>query len=255
MMKLLLCLLLATVQLLPPIVESGRSEGEARSQCIAACLKDFKARVSPQLKWQTGPASRTSSIASAAAAEEAAARGRENPDTDAEAVANCSSCTRACNWFDTKSFPRNSTSCGAFCQLKSDSVNRAFLRCSVRTGFLPIELSPTGQQWGKCRALLRPSAGAAKVFGSRGKPPPPPAARSRATESPSFSSPTPATVRTPAHASCRWQRADAIACRARGSPCARQGDDRDCQGGLRPLRCCQSECGFSVCSPANISLE
>uniref|UniRef100_A0A1I8I0A3 Saposin B-type domain-containing protein n=1 Tax=Macrostomum lignano TaxID=282301 RepID=A0A1I8I0A3_9PLAT len=49
MMKLLLCLLLATVQLLPPIVESGRSEGEARSQCIAACLKDFKARVSPQL--------------------------------------------------------------------------------------------------------------------------------------------------------------------------------------------------------------
>uniref|UniRef100_A0A1I8FDD2 WSC domain-containing protein n=1 Tax=Macrostomum lignano TaxID=282301 RepID=A0A1I8FDD2_9PLAT len=156
-------------------------------------------------------------------------------------------CTRACNWFDTKSFPRNSTSCGAFCQLKSDSVNRAFLRCSVRTGFLPIELSPTGQQWGKCRALLRsgilldaaqesPQQEPPRCSAAAASPAPPPAARSRATESPQLF------VTNPGNCPHLRPRQLPVAtpptpspCRARGSPCARQGDDRDCQGGLRPL--------------------
>uniref|UniRef100_A0A1I8JPI2 Conopeptide n=1 Tax=Macrostomum lignano TaxID=282301 RepID=A0A1I8JPI2_9PLAT len=94
MMKLLLCLLLATVQLLPPIVESGRSEGEARSQCIAACLKDFKARkedkVSPQLSGKL--AQHPHLINSEWRRRRRRRRRRESgkSDTDAEAVANCS---------------------------------------------------------------------------------------------------------------------------------------------------------------------
>ncbi|PAA82358.1 hypothetical protein BOX15_Mlig026587g3 [Macrostomum lignano] len=215
MMKLLLCLLLATVQLLPPIVESGRSEGEARSQCIAACLKDFKARVSPQL---SGKLAQHPHLINSECGGGGGGGGERSgkSDTDAEAVANCSSCTRACNWFDTKSFPRNSTSCGAFCQALSRSRQGVRQpRQAPATASCQVSCDRISQLFvtnpGNCPHLPTPVAGG--------------------------------------------NAADAIACRARGSPCARQGDDRDCQGGLRPLRCCQSECGFSVCSPANISLE
>uniref|UniRef100_A0A1I8FSI0 Fibronectin type-III domain-containing protein n=1 Tax=Macrostomum lignano TaxID=282301 RepID=A0A1I8FSI0_9PLAT len=59
----------------------------------------------------------------------------------------------------------------------------------------------------------------------------------------------PRQLSAPAHASCRWQRRrDAIACRARGSPCARQGDDRDCQGGLRRSALLPERVRASLCA-------
>uniref|UniRef100_A0A1I8FCX4 Sushi domain-containing protein n=1 Tax=Macrostomum lignano TaxID=282301 RepID=A0A1I8FCX4_9PLAT len=166
----------------------------------------------------------------------------------------------ACNWFDTKSFPRNSTSCGAFCQLKSDSVNRAFLRCSVRTGFLPIELSPTGQQWESAELCLRsgilldagprsPQQEPPRCSAAAASPRQPPAARSRGDRISQLFVTNPGNCPHLPTPVAGGNAADAIACRARGSPCARQETTGTARAACGLCAAARASAAFSVSAP------